>query len=70
MASLLGYTPIDVRDRGFFLIGFAGAFRRAELVAIDAADLLENADGLIIAVRRGKNDPDGRGDTKVVPNPG
>jgi site-specific recombinase XerD len=35
------------RDRALLLVGFAGAFRRSELVALDAADLQFTGDGLV-----------------------
>ena len=47
----LGDRPKDVRDRALLLIGFAGAFRRSELVALDVGDITETEDGLHIAVR-------------------
>jgi site-specific recombinase XerD len=34
-----------IRDRALPLLGFAGAFRRSELVALDVADLEETEDG-------------------------
>jgi integrase len=36
----------DVRDRALLLLGFAGAFRRSELVALDTEDIEETKDGL------------------------
>jgi integrase len=35
ITSLLGNALVDVRDRALLLVGFAGALRRSELVAID-----------------------------------
>jgi site-specific recombinase XerC len=41
--TLVGTLDIDtlirVRDRALLVIGFAGAFRRSELVALDAEDV-------------------------------
>src|SRR6266567_2288196 len=37
-----------IRDRAILLLGFAGAFRRSELVALDVADITEDKDGLRI----------------------
>lgn len=34
--------------RALFLVGFAGAFRRRVLVAVDAADLAFGVDGLVV----------------------
>ena len=63
----LGDRPNDVRDRALLLIGFAGAFRRSELVALDVDDITETDDGLHIAVRRSKSDQEGAGDVVGVP---
>jgi hypothetical protein len=38
------------------LLGFAGAFRRSELVALDVAELQETDDGLRVLIRRSKTD--------------
>jgi integrase len=45
------------------LLGFAGAFRRSELVALDVADLEETEDGFKIIIRRSKTDQEGHGAT-------
>jgi integrase len=37
---------IGVRDRALVLLGFAGAFRRSELVALDVEDCTFGKDGL------------------------
>jgi site-specific recombinase XerD len=50
-----------LRDRALLLFGFAGAFRRSELVALDVADLEETPEGLRVTIRRGKTDAEGRG---------
>lgn len=50
-----------VRDRALLLVGFAGAFRRSELEALDVADLSFRAEGLVVSVRRSKTDQEGAG---------
>jgi site-specific recombinase XerD len=55
-AGLLG-----LRDRALLLLGFAGAFRRSELVALDVADLQEAESGLLVTIRRSKTDQEGKG---------
>ena len=60
----VGTLP-GLRDRALLLLGFAGAFRRGELVALDVADLEEVAGGLRVRVRRSKTDQEGQG--SVVP---
>jgi site-specific recombinase XerD len=48
----------DLRDRALLLLGFAGAFRRSELVALNLADLVETKQGLRVAIHRSKNSHD------------
>jgi integrase len=60
----LGNRLIDVRDRALILIGFAGALRRSELVALDINDVAEDADGLV-TIRRSKTDQEAEGETRV-----
>ena len=42
-------------------LGFAGAFRRSELCALEVEDLAEMADGLRMLIRRSKGDQEGQG---------
>lgn len=58
---------IGVRDRAMLLLGFAGAFRRSELVSLDVADVTVVAEGLRVTLRRAKNDQEGAGQTVAVP---
>lgn len=54
------------RDKALLLVGFAGAFRRSELVALDVTDL-KRGDVLRITVRRSKTDQIGEGKIKTIP---
>ena len=54
-------TMTGKRDRALLALGFARAFRRSELVALDVADLVEHTDGLRVTVRRSKTDQEGQG---------
>lgn len=56
----------DIRDRAILLLGFAGAFRRSELVAINYEDLSFNSKGMDIKIHRSKTDQEGKGDFKVI----
>jgi site-specific recombinase XerD len=58
---------IGLRDRALILLGFAGAFRRAELVALDLADMDFTRDGLTVTLRRSKTDQEGQGRRIGVP---
>lgn len=57
----------DRRDRALLLIGFAGGFRRSELVALDVCDAQIVKQGLILALRRSKTDQEGVGRTIGIP---
>jgi site-specific recombinase XerD len=56
--------PRDARDRALILIGFAGALRRSELVALTLADLVVDTDGLRVFIAASKTDPAGTGHTR------
>jgi site-specific recombinase XerD len=58
-APLAGTRLSSTRDRALLLIGFAGAFRRSELVALNLEDIEETAEGLRVAIRRSKTDREG-----------
>jgi site-specific recombinase XerD len=58
---------IGVRDRAMVLLGFSGAFRRSELVGLDASDLDFSRDGLTVTLRRSKTDQDGAGRKIGIP---
>lgn len=55
-----------LRDRALLLLGFAGAFRRSELVTLNVEDIEEVAEGLRVTIRRGKTDQEARGATIAV----
>lgn len=55
------------RDKALLLIGFAGAFRRSELVALTIDDITPFDNGVEIMIRRSKTDQEGNGRTVFVP---
>lgn len=55
------------RDRALLLLGYAGAFRRSELVALDVDDLRFSAKGLFLWIAAAKNDPRKKGRELYVP---
>ena len=65
-----GGTVRDARDAALLAVGFAGGFRRSELVALNVEDLSwEIEDGCeccVIQVRRSKTDQEGHGAEKAV----
>ena len=54
-------TMAGLRDRALLLLGFAGALRRSELVALTVADLEFRPSGLALRIRKSKTDQEGRG---------
>jgi site-specific recombinase XerD len=67
IAGLDPGRALDVRDRALLLIGFAGAFRRSELVGLNIEDLEFNDNGLVVHLRRSKTDPEGQGRKVGIP---
>jgi integrase len=64
----LGRTLRDQRDRALLLLGFAGGFRRSELVALERADIETVRQGLIVTIRRSKTDQEGAGRRIGIPH--
>jgi len=60
-------TLSGLRDRALVLVGYAGAFRRSELAAIDYAHLSFTKDGLVIDLRRSKTDQEAAGRKVGIP---
>jgi site-specific recombinase XerD len=56
-----GESLKDVRYRALLLIGFAGGFRRSELVGLDVGDIEHVRQGIIVRIRRSKTDQEGVG---------
>ncbi len=59
--------PIEVRDKAMILIGFAGAFRRSELVAIDLEHLTFDQLGVSIFIPKSKVDQEMQGRVVDIP---
>jgi site-specific recombinase XerD len=66
LATCASDRLLDVRDRALLLIGFAGALRRSELVALDVADVTVAPEGLRLTLRRSKADQDGAGEVIAI----
>ena len=66
MARTAPSSPKGLRDRALLLLGFGGAFRRSELVALNVADIEETDDGLRVTIRRSKTDQEAQGATIAI----
>lgn len=55
-----------LRDRALLLVGFAGAFRRGELVCLNVEDIEFVSKGALIQIRRSKTDQEAAGRTKPI----
>jgi len=55
------------RDKALLLVGFFGAFRRSELVAITVEDLLWEPEGVLIGLPQSKTDQELEGLTRAIP---
>lgn len=56
------------RDRALLAIGFAGAFRRSELVDLKVNDVTRRTRGILLRVGRSKTDQVGEGTEIPIPN--
>ena len=56
-----------IRDKALILIGFAGGFRRSELVSIYNEDIEFVPEGVKILIKRSKTDQSGEGIIKAIP---
>lgn len=56
-----GATLTEKRDRALLLVGFAGALRRSELVALTYLDVANVDEGIVLSVSRSKTDQTAEG---------
>jgi len=61
------HIEAKLRDKALILIGFAGGFRRSELVSINYEDIEFVTEGVKILVKRSKTDQSGEGTIKAIP---
>ena len=62
-----GGTIEDVRDAALLSFMFLGAFRRSEVAACRWRDVTISENDIRVFIQRSKNDPDGLGQTVVIP---
>ena len=59
-------TLMGLRDKALLLLGFAGGFRRSELVKVKLDDLKIHAQGMDVFIPTSKTDQTGHGKTKPI----
>ncbi len=57
----------DIRDKALILVGFAGGFRRSELINIYLEDIEFVPEGVKILIKKSKTDQSGEGLIKAIP---
>lgn len=67
MANELPDTLMGKRDKALILVGFAGAFRRSEIVGLNVDDVSYRDEGIVILLRRSKTDQHGEGRYVGIP---
>jgi site-specific recombinase XerD len=71
VAAMLKRIPDTLtgkRDRALILIGFAGAFRRSELVGLTVEDITRQPEGILVRLGKTKTDQEGRGASVPIPS--
>lgn len=67
LSRACGATLAGTRDRALVLLGFAGAMRRSELVALDVEHVTWTDDGMKLLIERSKTDAEGQGAEIAIP---
>ncbi|MCZ7862859.1 site-specific integrase [Agrobacterium salinitolerans] len=68
MARINAESLQGKRDRALLLLGFAGAFRRSELVAITVEDLTFSDEGVDVFLPKSKTDQEAKGQSVAILN--
>lgn len=64
----IGHSHKDMRDKALLLLGFAGGFRRSELVGLNVSDIEHVRQGIIVTLCRSKVDQEGQGRKIGIPH--
>lgn len=67
LSRACGTGLAGARDRALFLVGFAGAMRRSELVALGVEHVTWTHSGMKLLIARSKNDAEGKGAEIAIP---
>ncbi|MFZ0338473.1 MAG: site-specific integrase, partial [Terracidiphilus sp.] len=66
LCGTFGRDIRSLRNKAIILLGFAGGFRRSEIVGLNAEDLKFKEGNLRVTLRRSKTDQEGKGRTIVI----
>jgi site-specific recombinase XerD len=66
LCGTFGRDIRSLRNKAIILLGFAGGFRRSEIVGLNAEDLKFKDGTLRVTLRRSKTDQEGKGRTIVI----
>ena len=61
-------TAKGLRDRAILLLGFAGAFRRSELVGLNVENLDKRDEGTLVTIEKSKTDQEAKGQLIAIPS--
>lgn len=70
LKQILDVVPdrlLGIRDRALLLLGFAGAFRRSELIGIDVEDIKSVKEGIVISLKTSKTNQEGKKELVAIP---
>lgn len=68
MIAFCSSTLTGLRDKALLLLGFAGAFRRSELVALKISDIERTPEGIKVTIRKSKTDQESQGQVIAILN--
>ncbi|TNE65829.1 MAG: integrase [Alphaproteobacteria bacterium] len=66
VTDAFGDTPVEIRNRALLLLGFAGALRRSEIVAVRREHIRMTPKGLTLTLPRSKTDRRGHGEAIFI----
>lgn len=65
--NVISPDVVGIRDKALLLVGWAGALRRSELVALNVDDIDQVEEGIVLTIRRSKGDQEGAGQKVAIP---
>lgn len=68
MIAFCNDNIIGIRDKALLLLGFAGAFRRSELVSLTMNNIERTPEGIKVIIKKSKTDQEGQGQIIAILN--